>query len=129
MAPVVPVVLPEVKADELGDSPSSPVSSSTSSSASDISAEGVDLVGVLADQTAVEDMSWLQQGKKIHLIREEAEGERPLPWCRDKPFVQEPQGRGRGFTQSVQSAFCQRCLARMPRGLYVALADYHGWIH
>ena len=129
VAPVVPVVLPEVKADELGDSPSSPVSSSTSSSASDISAEGVDLVGVLADQTAVEDMSWLQQGKKIHLIREEAEGERPLPWCRDKPFVQEPQGRGRGFTQSVQSAFCQRCLARMPRGLYVALADYHGWIH
>ena len=95
MAPVVPVVLPEVKADELGDSPSSPVSSSTSSSACDISAEGVDLVGVLADQTAVEDMSWLQQGKKIHLIREEAKvkghcrGAGTSPLCRSLRDVAE----------------------------------------
>ena len=130
-APAIPeeeqVVLPEQQ-DEVDSLDSSSVSS-TSSSASDISAEGVDLVGVLPDQTAVEDMGWLQQGKKIHLIREEAEGERPLPWCRDKPFVQEPQGRGRGFTQSAHSAFCQRCLARMPRGLYSALADHNGWLH
>ena len=130
-APAIPeeeqVVLPEQQ-DEVDSLDSSSVSS-TSSSASDISAEGVDLVGVLPDQTAVEDMGWLQQGKKIHLIREEAEGERPLPWCRDKPFAQEPQGRGRGFTQSAHSAFSQRCLARMPRGLYSALADHNGWLH
>lgn len=121
----------EVELPVVEESPASPMSSSssTSSSASDISAEGVDLVGILPDSTAVDDLMWLRQGRKIHLIKEEPDGGHPIPWCRDKAFAQEPQQRGRGFTQSAHTAFCQRCLSRMPRGLYTALADYNGWIH
>jgi len=124
----------EVELPVVEESPASPISSSsstpsTSSSASDVSAEGVDLVGIVPDSTAVDDLMWLRQGRKIHLIKEEPDGGHPIPWCRDKAFAQEPQQRGRGFTQSVDTAFCQRCLSRMPRGLYTALADYNGWMH
>ena len=121
----------DVELPVVAESPTSPISSSssTSSSASDISAEGMDLVGILPDESAVDDMVWLRQGRKIHLVREEPEQGHPIPWCRDKAFAQEPQQRGRGFTQSAHTAFCQRCLSRMPRGLYTALADYNGWMH
>ena len=140
-----PAVEPEVKTDQVEvaegaldvelpvveASPTSPISSSssTSSSASDITAEGLDLVGILPDESAVDDMVWLRQGRKIHLVREEPEQGHPIPWCRDKAFAQDPQQRGRGFTQSAHTAFCPRCLSRMPRGLYTALADYNGWMH
>ena len=121
----------EVELPVVAASPTSPISSSssTSSSASVITAEGLDLVGILPDESAVDDMVWLRQGRKIHLVREEPEQGHPIPWCRDKAFAQDPQQRGRGFTQSAHTAFCQRCLSRMPRGLYTALADYNGWMH
>ena len=55
-------------------SSSSEASTDESSSASDQSADAQDLCGVLADSSAPEDLSWLRQGKKVHLIREEVEG-------------------------------------------------------
>eukprot|EP00435_Cladocopium_sp_Y103_P052832 s71_g16.t1 len=84
----------------------------TSSSASDESADGHDLVGVLADDSAPEELSWIRQGRKTHLIREEVDG-RPVPWCRDFAFPQDPAARGRGFTVTSRSDFCQRCLGRV----------------
>ena len=106
---------------------SSSSSEDDSSSASDVSAEGGDLDGVMADEMAAEEILWFIQGKKTHLIREEMEG-RPTPWCRDFPFVQEPQSRGRGCSGTNRSSFCERCLSRMPRGLYMALAEYNSWV-
>eukprot|EP00435_Cladocopium_sp_Y103_P072206 s117_g39.t1 len=102
-------------------------SGQTSSSASDISADGEELVGVLPDESAAENLAWMKQSKKIHLVREECDG-RLTPWCRDGPFAQDPTGRGHGFTVSSKEQFCQRCLARLPRGLYVALAEHCGWV-
>ena len=61
----------------------------------------LDLVGILPDSTAVDDLMWLRQGRKIHLIKEEPDGGHPIPWCRDKAFAQEPQQRGRGFTHNL----------------------------
>ena len=80
----------EVELPVVEESPASPISSSssTSSSASDISAEGVDLVGILPDSTAVDDLMWLRQGRKIHLIKEEPDGGHPIPWLpRQKPSL------------------------------------------
>ena len=51
-------------------SSSSDASTDESSSASDESADAQDLCGVLADSSAPEDLSWLRQGKKVHLVRE-----------------------------------------------------------
>ena len=59
---------------EAAASSSSEASTDESSSASDESADAQDLCGVLADSSAPEDLSWLRQGKKVHLIREEVEG-------------------------------------------------------
>lgn len=102
--------------------------SSSSGSASDATAEARDLVGILEDDSAVLEASWFRQSKKIHLVRDEVDS-RPSPWCRDSPFSQEPVERGVGFTSSSTVAFCQKCLARMPRGLYAAYAEYFGWAH
>ena len=102
--------------------------SSSSGSASDATADARDLLGLLEDDTAVSDSAWFRQAKKIHLVRECVDT-RPSPWCRDAPFAQEPQERGVGFTSPASSSFCQKCLARMPRGLYAAYAGYFGWVH
>ena len=107
---------------------SSDESEDQSPSASDNSADGEDLVGVWADPSMAEAMGWFVQGRKVHLIREEHEGERPVPWCRESAFVQDPEKRGSGFTVT-QTEFCQRCLGRLPRSMYSALADHCGWIH
>ena len=103
--------------------------SDASPSASDESATGHDLVGVWSDPSMAEHMGWFVQGKKVHVIREEHEGERPVPWCRESAFAQDPQKRGTGFTVATQNEFCQRCLGRLPRSMYSALADHCGWIH
>ena len=104
-------------------------SADLSPSASDNSTDGHDLVGVWSDPTMAEQMEWMVQGKKVHIIREEHEGERPVPWCREKAFVQDPQKRGSGFTSASQAEFCQRCLGRLPRSMYSALADHCGWMN
>jgi hypothetical protein len=101
--------------------------SDSSSSASDDTADGQDLAGCVADDTAVEDMPWFRQGKKYHAVREEIDG-RQVPWCRDFAFVQDPSARGRGFAVIDRAEFCQRCLSRMPRGLYLSLAQYCQWL-
>ena len=123
-APPPPAELP------VEDDSSSSLDTSTdnSSSASDESADGQDLCGVVADDSAPEELGWLRQGKKLHIIREEVEG-RAVPWCRDFAYQQDPAERGRGFTLTPRTDFCQRCLGRVPRGLYLALAEHCQWLH
>ena len=119
-----PSVSPLPVADQ-SDSGSS--SSDTSSSASDLTADGHDLCGVLADDTAPDEVAWFRQGKKTHVVREEVEG-RLVPSCRDFAFIQDAAERGRGFTGTPRSSCCERCLSRMPRGLYLSLAEYGHWV-
>ena len=107
-------------------SPSSASATESSSSASDESAEGADLEGVLPDPTAPDEVTWLRQG---HLVRELTEEGRQVPWCRDTAFVQDPVARGVGFTMVDKDDMCKRCLARISRGLFVALANHSNWLY
>lgn len=130
---VEPGALDGVEGASAGSEPPLPMaatgssSSDSSSSASD-DTDGNDVAGCIADDTAVDDLPWFRQGKKYHAVREEIDG-RQVPWCRDFAFVQDPVSRGRGFAVIDRSEFCQRCLSRMPRGLYLSLAQYCQWIN
>jgi len=117
----------EIPEDEASAKESENSSSDTSSSASDLTVDGADVVGICPDPTAVGECPWIKQSTKLHILREECEGV-SVPWCRDRPFAQDPKARGAGFVSASQGAFCQRCLSRMPRGLYSALADHNGWL-
>lgn len=126
---------PDFTAEDEGAGDSSPPASSGTSdtssstgSASDATADARDLVGFVEDDAAVTDAAWFRQARKVHVVRECVDV-RPSPWCRDAPFPQEPVERGVGFTTPANSSFCQKCLARMPRGLYAAYAEYFGWAH
>ena len=103
-------------------------SSNSSESASDVSNEASDLEGALSDDDVAVSTHWMVQGAKVHIIRGESDG-RLLPWCRDAPFSQDPRSTGEGFSLVSRQRFCQRCLARMPRGLYRALARHCGWLN
>ena len=135
----------ELAQTELGDAsrPASPVaeahldetihaddsSSTTSTSASDVSAYGSDVEGLVSLDSAVEQAKWIQQGSKTHIVKATDDSSRPIPWCRDFAFQQDPKSDGVGFGTTSKQAFCQRCLARMPRGIYVAVAAQGGWMH
>ena len=86
------------------------------------------LEGALSDDDVAVSTHWMVQGAKVHIIRGESDG-RLLPWCRDAPFSQDPRSTGEGFSLVSRQRFCQRCLARMPRGLYRALARHCGWLN
>ena len=83
-APPPPAELP------VEDASSSSLDTSTdnSSSASDESADGQDLCGVVADDSEPDELGWLRQGKKLHIIREEVEGQ-AVSWCRDFAYQQD----------------------------------------
>ena len=99
----------------------------TSSSASDNSAEADYLRGIWPDPTAAADLQWFKQGTRTHVVSDTTEGGRLVPYCRDAPFVQDPSRRGEGFLQGSMDSVCRRCLGRMPRGLYLSLAEHCGW--
>ena len=101
----------------------------TSPSASDVSAEGQDLVGVIPPEGTIDHVKWFLQGTKIHVLRSDDLQGRRLPWCRETAFHQDPQQIGEGITTMDISKMCQRCLSRMPRVLYAALSEHCGWLH
>lgn len=103
--------------------------SDSSSSASDISADPADLVGILADTSMEIGLQWFQQGQKVHVVRIAPEEGQRIPWCRDSPFHQDPSRVGEGFSVVLRSQMCQRCLSRMPRTMYAALAEQCSWSH
>ena len=102
-------------------------SSTTSASASDVSAAASDLEGIDAPADLGCEGKWFVQASRVHLVQGELEG-RLLPFCRDAAYAQDPKQVGEGFNTLPKSAICQRCLARMPRALYKALADTCGWL-
>ena len=89
---------------------------------------GSDLEGVLAEETAITEAKWFVQSRRVHIVSGVMD-ERQMPYCRDSPFAQDPKSQGEGFGLVVRSQFCQRCLARMPQGLYASLANQCGWLH
>ena len=101
----------------------------SSSSASDVSAVAEELDGVMHEESFHSNMKWIQQGKKIHIVKAVPHEGRQVPWCRDFPFAQEPARAGEGFDQVSKGEFCQRCLARLPRAIYTALAEHCAWMH
>ena len=113
--------------------PPSPVASNSdddsSSSASDVSADPMDLVGVLPEQDTDISLQWFQQGAKVHVVRLIPDEGPKIPWCRDRPFPQDPAKVGEGFSTVLRAQLCQRCLARMPRATYAALAEQCAWSH
>ena len=128
--PVLPVtteVKEEASMDNLSPSEEEDIvvsvsSSTTSSSASDESAAASDLEGIDAPADLGCEGKW-----RVHLVQGELAG-RLLPFCRDATYAQDPKQVGEGFNTLPKSALCQRCLARMPRALYKALADTCGWL-
>ena len=104
-------------------------SDDSSSSASDCSADVDDLEGILPDDTAADAVPWFIQGTRTHIVSEAGTDGRLTPYCRDHPFAQDPARRGEGFLKGGLSVVCQRCLGRMPRGLYLALSEHCGWDH
>eukprot|EP00435_Cladocopium_sp_Y103_P039191 s412_g10.t1 len=77
----------------------------------------------------VDGMEWFKQGSKTHITRAKDDTHRPVPWCRDSAFLQDARVCGVGFGTCTRAHFCQRCLARLPRGAYTAIADICGWLH
>ena len=103
-------------------------SSTTSTSASDVSAAGSDMEGVIPLDAVMEQAKWIQQGSKTHVVKSLDADSRPVPWCRDFAFQQDPKRDGQGFGTTARQLFCQRCLARMPRAVYSAVAAQCGWL-
>ena len=87
-------------------------------------AEGEDN-GFLPLEEAPDTVKWFKQGKKLHVVSGIDEAARPISWCRDKPFVQEPAQEGHGIAPLSPEVLCAKCLARMPRGVYKAIFDFH----
>ena len=119
---------PEPEAEEETEEIVADDSSTTSSSASDVSARGSDVEGVVPFDEAL-DTAWLKQGTKLHIVKLHDDAARPVPWCRDFAFQQDAKEKGNGFGHTTRQHFCQRCLARMPRGVYSAIASQCGWLH
>eukprot|EP00435_Cladocopium_sp_Y103_P032169 s3721_g8.t1 len=111
------------------DSDFDDATSTTSSSASDVSGTGEDLEGIPPLDEVVDGMHWFRQGSKTHLVKAKDDSHRAIPWCRDVSFTQDPRATGVGFGTCTKASFCSRCLARLPRGAYTAIADLCGWLH
>ena len=105
----------EAKAEEVRSSGSG--DDDSSSSASDVSAVAEELDGVVPEDSFNANMKWMQQGKKLHIVKAVPHEGRQVPWCRDSPFAQDPVRVGEGFELVSRGEFCQRCLARLPRAM------------
>jgi len=91
------------------------------SKSSSIQTEDLDL-RFLAGEAIVQQMSYFRQGSaisgKFHVISslDTYDNGRPTPWCRSKPFAQDPMGGVHEDLQGIPdpSRVCERCLQRMP---------------
>ena len=72
----------------------------------------------------LQEVTWIQQRQKIHIVREEDLDSRPVPWCRTKAFPQDPSARGKGVTDDM-GHICQKCLRSVPSGLSKSLLALH----
>ena len=111
------------------DASSSSLDTSTdnSSSASDESADGQDLCGVVADDSAPDELGWLRQVRSCTSSVKKLKPSRVVVQRLHIPA--RPAECGRGFTLTPRTDFCQRCLGRVPRGLHLALAEHCQWLH
>lgn len=107
--------------DQSGDDPSSSSVSPSASAGGDDAGEG----GFLPLEDAPDTVKWFKQGRKLHVISGIDEAARPISWCRDKPFAQEPAQEGQGIAPLRPEVTCAKCLARMPRGVHKAILEFH----
>ena len=98
--------------------PSSPEVQESSSSSEDA---GSTSSADSAHECLLDEVAWLRQRQKVHVVRERDLDSRPVPWCRAAAFAQDPSAQGNGFTQDLTQYLCQKCLRSMPRGLSKAL--------
>ena len=118
---------PAEEDDRSGSGITSP--SDSSPSASDHTADGEDLLAVMPEESVGMSLPWFVQGARTHIMKSTDETHQLVPWCRDRPFAQECKKRGEGFSLVAKQQICQRCLARMPRSIYAALAEHCSWQH
>ena len=103
--------------------------SDISSSASDKTASGSELEGILPPGDVSGTIRWFVQGKKAHIVQHGEAAGQLIPWCRDSPFVQEASRSGDGLDPIASMQICQRCLGRMPRAMYAAISEHMNWLH
>ena len=103
--------------------------SDSSPSASDHSADGEDLLAVMPEEQVGLSLPWFVQGARTHIVKATNESHELIPWCRDRPYLQECKSRGEGFSEVAKQMVCQRCLSRMPRSIYASLAEHCQWMH
>ena len=118
--PPAPEALPVAAQDSESD---------ISSSASDKTASGSELEGILPPGDVSGTIRWFVQGKKAHIVQHCETAGQLIPWCRDSPFVQEASRSGDGLDPIASMPICQRCLGRMPRALYAAISEHMNWLH
>ncbi|CAL1126534.1 unnamed protein product [Cladocopium goreaui] len=58
--------------------------------------------GASGDDSTAAEIKWFRQGTKTHLVSDTSESDRLIPYCRDKPFDQDPARRGVGFVPMSQ---------------------------
>ena len=69
---------------------------------------------------------WFRQGKKLHLQGSLSAEVRPVAWCRDVPFAQDPSDRGIGIEGVTYEETCRKCLARCPADMNAAITEFFG---
>ena len=96
------------------DSDSSDSTSSSSQSSGSSASASVDAELLAA-------VEWLRQLQRFHIVRERDLDGRPVPWCRQNAFTQDPSATGQASNLKPSARVCQRCLTRMPSALRSAL--------
>eukprot|EP00435_Cladocopium_sp_Y103_P017200 s2946_g4.t1 len=92
------------EAEESDISDNDGFSSPTSPSASDESAVGEELVGIIPPDDITSNMPWFVQGAKVHILRSDDLQGRKLPWCRDAPSTRIRRRLARAWTPLTSRA-------------------------
>ena len=113
--------------EEKDDSEGKPSAASGSDESPSASDDECDDLPPIDDPVALAEVEWFIQGKRWHLVSEVSQDDfRVTPWCRDKPYDQDPRERGFGIEALEYDNLCHRCLARAPLPLSPVLTDHFG---
>ena len=105
--------------------PSNASSSSFSTASSESNTEGSDSEAGALPLDDLGGWSWFLQRAKAHIVQGRDESERPVPYCRQSAFPQDPTRVGDGLPP-FDCAVCQRCLRSVPKSFRARLFESKG---
>ncbi|CAE7236638.1 ppsA, partial [Symbiodinium microadriaticum] len=105
--------------------PSNVSSSSFSTASSEPNTEGSDSEAGALPLDDLGGWSWFLQRAKAHIVQGRDESERPVPYCRQSAFPQDPTRVGDGLPP-FDCAVCQRCLRSVPKSFRARLFESKG---